>query len=392
MGTESDRMVYDYLSRVGDLAQQALPSAERMHLVTRLREDIDRQRSGDRDSPAAVRRILGRMGSPDAVVERAAGMPSRAPSGSSAPGGGDGGSRGPDGTRGAERAGGPDGSRTRDGSRRPGGPARGAGEAGGRAEPVSLPSPRDPESAGGRGTGGEAPGRRREPDWWRTGPAKRDDEGRVPAQDRGRAAPADRGGIPGVFRFTPDEGYFEDADEADGEGRQGGGPDGGDDAGSGTPGNGDEADGDGAGRAAPREGRRRWWRRRAVRAPAAPPSRTGVRRLRAFGWRELAAVALLIGGTVAGQWIAVLGGWVLAYHTLRLNRTEARIAGAGIPGAALLGLFVWMWGRAGGRWGEKIAEGKTGDAFRDGLPVAVQAGALVSAVFVVWRADRRARR
>ncbi|WUH93030.1 hypothetical protein OG900_24880 [Streptomyces sp. NBC_00433] len=72
MGVESDRLVFDYLSRVGDLAQTAMPAAQRRDLVAQLRNDIDRERRGG-DSEAAVRRILGRIGSPDAVVEAAAG-------------------------------------------------------------------------------------------------------------------------------------------------------------------------------------------------------------------------------------------------------------------------------------------------------------------------------
>ncbi|MFG2329640.1 HAAS signaling domain-containing protein [Streptomyces sp. NPDC048604] len=77
MGIESDQLVFDYLSRVGDLAQQRqLPSGERMNLVAELREEIGRQRSktvGGGDSPAAVRRILKRMGTPDEIVDRAGG-------------------------------------------------------------------------------------------------------------------------------------------------------------------------------------------------------------------------------------------------------------------------------------------------------------------------------
>ncbi|MFF8845777.1 hypothetical protein ACF08N_24175 [Streptomyces sp. NPDC015127] len=81
MGIESDQLVYDYLSRVGDLAQQAqLPSGTRMRLVTSLRGEIDKQRSRfGGDSPAAVRRILGRLGAPEAVVAAAAQAPAPAP-------------------------------------------------------------------------------------------------------------------------------------------------------------------------------------------------------------------------------------------------------------------------------------------------------------------------
>ncbi|MFE3741743.1 hypothetical protein ACFXPP_25715, partial [Streptomyces sp. NPDC059134] len=74
MGIESDQLVYDYLSRVGDAAQQQhLPSGDRMRLVSTLRNEIDKQRGKfGTDSPAAVRRILGRLGEPHALVREAA--------------------------------------------------------------------------------------------------------------------------------------------------------------------------------------------------------------------------------------------------------------------------------------------------------------------------------
>jgi hypothetical protein len=74
MGAESDRLILDYLSKVGDLAQTALPADRRRELVARLREDIDRERRGS-ESPAVVRRILGRLGAPDEVVKEAAAVP-----------------------------------------------------------------------------------------------------------------------------------------------------------------------------------------------------------------------------------------------------------------------------------------------------------------------------
>lgn len=80
MGIESDQVVYEYLSRVGDLAQQRqLPSATRMRLVSGLRDEIDRRRATvPVDSPAAMRRIIARLGTPDEVVE-AAGAPGDVP-------------------------------------------------------------------------------------------------------------------------------------------------------------------------------------------------------------------------------------------------------------------------------------------------------------------------
>ncbi|MFJ9560077.1 hypothetical protein ACIRQQ_08555 [Streptomyces fuscichromogenes] len=81
MGIESDQVVYEYLSRVGDIAhQRQLSSAERMRLVSGLRNEIDRHRAKSTvDSPAAVRRILDRLGTPDEVVEAAGGTAGGAP-------------------------------------------------------------------------------------------------------------------------------------------------------------------------------------------------------------------------------------------------------------------------------------------------------------------------
>ena len=78
MGIESDHLVYEYLSRVGDLAQRRQhPSADRMRLVAGLRDEIDRRRAKyEPDTPAAVRRILDRLGTPEQVLDdRAAGTP-----------------------------------------------------------------------------------------------------------------------------------------------------------------------------------------------------------------------------------------------------------------------------------------------------------------------------
>ncbi|GGU03174.1 hypothetical protein [Streptomyces lateritius] len=75
MGIESDQLVFDYLSRVGDLAQQRhLPASARMRLVSALRGEIDRRRAThDGEGPTAVRGILDELGTPDEVVERASG-------------------------------------------------------------------------------------------------------------------------------------------------------------------------------------------------------------------------------------------------------------------------------------------------------------------------------
>ncbi|MEU3723958.1 hypothetical protein [Streptomyces sp. NPDC031705] len=71
MGIESDHLVYEYLSRVGDLAQRRqLSSGERMRLVSGLRDEIERRRATyEPDTPAAVRGILERIGTPEEVVD-----------------------------------------------------------------------------------------------------------------------------------------------------------------------------------------------------------------------------------------------------------------------------------------------------------------------------------
>lgn len=77
MGIESDQLVYDYLSRVGDLAQrQSLTSGERMRLVSRLRTEIEQRRAVEgAETPAAVQRILDGLGSPSEAVAGAASLP-----------------------------------------------------------------------------------------------------------------------------------------------------------------------------------------------------------------------------------------------------------------------------------------------------------------------------
>ncbi|MGW6708673.1 hypothetical protein ACWGDE_27805 [Streptomyces sp. NPDC054956] len=71
MGIESDHLVYEYLSRVGDLAQRRhLSSGDRMRLVSGLRDEIDRRRAKyEPETAAAVRRILERIGTPEEVVD-----------------------------------------------------------------------------------------------------------------------------------------------------------------------------------------------------------------------------------------------------------------------------------------------------------------------------------
>jgi hypothetical protein len=92
MGIESEQLVYDYLSRVGDLAGQAqgLTAAERVRLVNDLRQTIDSQRASSSSSSAraevnSVRKILAGLGTPEQVVRRAAGGSASLSSGPAVP-------------------------------------------------------------------------------------------------------------------------------------------------------------------------------------------------------------------------------------------------------------------------------------------------------------------
>ncbi|MCX4779239.1 hypothetical protein [Streptomyces sp. NBC_01264] len=86
MGIESDHLVYEYLSRVGDLAQRRqLSSGDRMRLVAGLRDEIDRSRAKyEPETTAAVRRILDRIGTPEEVLDTRLAAPAAA-AGPSAP-------------------------------------------------------------------------------------------------------------------------------------------------------------------------------------------------------------------------------------------------------------------------------------------------------------------
>lgn len=344
MGIESDQLVFDYLSRVGDLAQQRqLPSGTRMQLVSSLRNEIDRQRAKyGTDNPAAVQRILGRLGTPDEVVDGAAPDPGRRPS-----------TGGTDGTGGAAPA---------------------AGTA-----PASVPEQRSgvPEAgAAGTSSGAAAPGTvpgAREPEWWRI--------------ERGRPEDANFGAFVGGVEI-PDllrPPRKDDEDAKDG------------DRGAGAP----------KKNVGARRGRLLRWRRGEPAAaagagvaggaapggapPAAPAPPRGVVRFALGHPMLLFAATLLAVGAVLGSLVALAGGWLLAYATRTLSRAEAKWAVLGIPGLVVTGAAVWIWGRAEGRWGDPIAPG--GDALREALtgawPWVVRGAAVASALFLLWRARRR---
>ncbi|MFH8373466.1 hypothetical protein ACH4A7_07965 [Streptomyces cyaneofuscatus] len=436
VGIESDQLVYDYLSRVGDLAQQQqLPSGARMRLVSTLRGEIDRRRASEgADSPAAVRRIIGRLGTPAELVGAAAEsgdgtvpLPSAGTGGGAAVPGPrtgflrkgpkereepdePGAASGP--ASGSAPAPAPKAGSWRGASRwsaRGAGGAAGAGGAVGRgrgadadagssearfraetgyapdsrtetgrapnsrtdltktpgpdanpqADTTPWPHPSAPHVLGPdqRSTG--------EDDWWRLEPGPFDAGTAIPGFFGGIEAPELLGRRP----VKPEAVEKEEAAEE--EGTEDGAPD---------------------TEKAPR--------RRALRIPrprrrkpvvvaepvvaAAPAPRGGF----AHPLLLLAAV-LLVAGVVTGSWIPLAGGWLIAYGSRTLSRTEAKWAALGLPGVVVAGALVWVWGRLDGRWGEPIADGGLREVLMGAWPVVVRIAAVASALYLVWRARRR---
>ncbi|MGW6289787.1 hypothetical protein [Streptomyces sp. NPDC055107] len=455
VGIESDQLVYDYLSRVGDLAQrQQLSSGARMRLVSTLRGEIDRQRGAEgADSAATVRRIIGRLGSPDELVAAAAesadgtvtlptagtgteggeqrrrtslprprgGLLRKEPKEprrpkEPAPGAGDGRAAKASGKPkagfgwGASRRGPEDGAGGAPGGasdRAPGGASDPASDrpsdrpSGARSAAVPRPAPapddRAPDDEGvpvrdwpdpsaphmlGQDQQGDADGT----DWWRLEPGPFDEGTAIPGFFGGIEAPELLGKRPRPVE-KDGQGEKDGQVEKDEKGAAGGA-----DVADGKAGAEGEA-GTGAGTAARRRALRLLKLRRrkktaavVVEPGAAVPS--GPRGGFAHPLLLLAAV-LLVAGVVTGSWLPLAGGWLIAYSSRTLSRTEAKWAALGLPGVVAAGALVWVWGRMEGRWGEPIREGAMRDVLVDTWPVVVRVAAVASALYLVWRARRR---
>ncbi|MER5281691.1 hypothetical protein ABT025_39180 [Streptomyces sp. NPDC002809] len=348
MGIESDQLVYDYLSRVGDLAQQQqLSSGDRMRLVSGLRGEIDRQRVAQAaDTPGAVRRIIGKLGTPDELVAAAASSAGGAPPFPQEPDPGD-----------AREAGIPRPRRARlrkDSSRKGASEVRGESS---RTAPVPSPSP--PHRAGSDELGASED----DTDWWSVAPGRFGD---VDEFGAGTDVPGFRGGveIPAVLRPpVPDE----DEDEDDGAFEEST-----DD---------EEYEDDGEAEEPRRRRRLPRLRRRRDRENAAS---------RGFAHPLLLLAALLlVAGAVLDTpqaLLALAGGWGLAYGTRTLSRAQAKWAVMGLPGAVAAAALVWLWGRMDGRWGAPIGEGLMGPAIGETWPWVVRGAAVASALYLVWRA------
>ncbi|MFI7286939.1 hypothetical protein ACIBRY_09840 [Streptomyces anulatus] len=440
VGIESDQLVYDYLSRVGDLAQrQQLSSGARMRLVSTLRGEIDRQRGAEgADSPATVRRIIGRLGSPDELVaaaaesadgtvtlptartgagageqQRRASLPRprggllrkepkepRKPK-EPAPGAGDG--REAKALR-KPKAGFGWGASRRDPEDGVGGASSGASgrtsggasdraSGGARSAAVPRPAPAPDDHADGAGDGdggvpvrdwpdpsaphmlgqdqqGDADGAT---DWWRLEPGPFDEGTAIPGFFGGIEAPE----LLGRRRPEPIE---KDGKGAEGEAAEADGADG-------------EAGAKGeAGTAARRRALRllKLRRRKAAAVIVEPGAAASAPRGGFAHPLLLLAAVLLVAGVVTGSWLPLAGGWLIAYSSRTLSRTEAKWAALGLPGVVAAGALVWVWGRMEERWGEPIREGAMRDVLLDTWPVVVRVAAVASALYLVWRARRRA--
>ncbi|MFE4665364.1 hypothetical protein ACFRI7_14100 [Streptomyces sp. NPDC056716] len=342
MGIESDQVVYEYLSRVGDVAhRQQLPSSARMRLVSQLRDEIDRRRAKVAvDSPAAVHRILTRIGTPDEVVARAGGTPAAPDTPSAAVP--------------LQREDGEPPARTR--RLRRGIPKpRAAGP--GTFAPTAGPS--SPHIAPAHELGDPST----QPDWWRTDSTPFGPGDEVPGFIGGVE-------IPELLKPPPARGKRGDPAPEDDE----------------EP----EEEEPGAG---PEE-----WEESAEAGDPAPGKSRRFLRLPASRSREwhnpllLIAAALLIAGAVLGNLLALAVGWLIAWASRRLTRAEMKTAVMVLPALTVTAGLVWLWGRTEGRWGDPIADGQMRAALDETWPWVLRAAAVTSAAFLIWRSQRQRQR
>ncbi|MFJ4697109.1 HAAS signaling domain-containing protein [Streptomyces sp. NPDC088768] len=346
MGIETDQLVFDYLSRVGDLAQQQqLPAGERMRLVAGLRGEIDRSRARPTtpDSPAAVRRILSRLGSPEDVVAGAGTTGAGAAPRSGAP------AYSPDPPA-------PRPSRFRGFSKDSA--SQGAGTpADGGPDPAApgVPRPRTAWTGGleDYDDGGSAKSRAGNgAEWWRTEAGGPEPHGFFGGGDQvagfvgGIEAPEMLGLRPRVPTQRPGDMEEKAPPEV-------------------------VVVEEPAGKA-----------RRRLRVPR-PGTFSNPLLL-------LAAAALVV-GAVLGSWLPLAAGWLLAWASRRLSTNESKVAVIGIPALSLAAGAVWLWGRGEGRWGAPLARGEWNAAIADTWPSVVRIAAISSALFLVWRSQRTAK-
>ncbi|MFD4376607.1 hypothetical protein [Streptomyces sp. NPDC058486] len=347
MGIESDRMVMDYLSEVGDLAQQRqLPPRDRTALVSGLRNEIDRRRATHgEESPTAVRGILGDLGTPDEVVSRAGG-------------------RGGEGTSGAGTTPAPAPASERRGrtwwsdTGKESGTPPSAPPQKQQAPPPAVPRPRG---------------------WWQGGPdTDFDPDAEFPftpgfdpdADPDDLIAPGFIGGVEAPELFLPPEPEAPEPEAPD-------------------------ADFAPVGRAR-RLARLLRRRRPSEEAPeegpgeeAAPGAGAVQVRTRGFGQPFLLLAALLlVAGAAFGWLLALAGGWLIAYGSRRLTPAQVKRAVFVLPGVAAAGGIGWLWGRLQGRWGEPVPAGALDTALAETWPWTLRAAALLSALYLLHQSRR----
>ncbi|AEM88044.1 hypothetical protein [Streptomyces violaceusniger] len=421
MGIESEKLVYDYLSRVGDLAQQqGLSSGERMRLVSGLRADIDHRRTtGGADSPAGVKRILSKLGSPADVVAAVGGRPpdpgsgtgaEPGPAGGGAIGGagnGAGGGGSPRGAAGAARA-------ARD---RLAGLAKSSGLTG------KVPTPREEDAPGvpGAGWNGGGPGdgspslikprpstparppsnaaspphlagedelspRESNMDWWHV------EAGPFAQSERRDAQYGSVEGFTGGIEIPELLGKGKTAEQERQERREAEEKAAAEEAAAAEAEAAEEAKAK-----AKAGGKQRGALRRVLLGPGKaadqPAGGGGVgvaKWLAGLGPILLVAVGLLVAGAAMGNIILIAFGWVIAYYgTYRHSPAGAKWASLGIPGLVGAGAGVWLWGRAARKWGQPIPEDGWKDALTDTWPFVVRGAAIASVLFLLWRARRK---
>ncbi|GAA4316087.1 membrane protein [Streptomyces venetus] len=345
MGIESDQVVYEYLSRVGDVAQQRqLSSATRMRLVADLRDEIDKRRAkATVDSPAAVRRILSRIGSPDDVVTAAAGRTGTGTAPESAP------AAVPVQRDREPRA------AVEERGERPKGvlrrvvPRPRAERSAGEPRPAASEGTAPPHLAAASELGDSVV----QPDWWRVDSSPFGVGDEVPGFVGGVELP-DLLKPPQQRKVEGEAGKAAEKDTVPVV---------------------EAAEAAEAVEVAERAGARR-------RLPRLPGG----------GWSNpllLIAAGLLVAGAVLGNWFVLILGWLIAYASRRLTQAETKWAVVILPSLAVGGGLVWLWGRMNGRWGAPVAEGHVNAAVAETWPWVVRGAAVASALFLVWRSQRQ---
>ncbi|MFD8148575.1 hypothetical protein [Streptomyces sp. NPDC059708] len=332
MGIESDHLVYEYLSRVGDLAQQRqLSSGDRIRLVSGLRDEIDRRRARfEPETPDAVRAVLRRLGTPEEVLDAAA-RSAAAPGPAAAPA--------------AAPAAGPVSVPVQRGNRR---------RPGGKSAPAPEPRNVPPHLAGLDELGAAASGDG-EPDWWR-----------LPSTGRGPQVEGFAGGIeiPELLGL-PDEEEPKAAAPPEPPSEGGGG--------------------------LLRHLRKRREGREAAKAAEAEAGQAKpakAPRPRPHGFLVLSAL-LLAAGAVTGYWPLLGAGALLAYVSRVLGPLERKWVILGVPAAVFTLAMLWLWGRTTGRWGEPLPNDRLGPAFQSMWPALARTAGGVLAVYLAWRSRRR---